>query len=171
MGGTGCFPGPTPPPPPCSIPGPCPCNPSSLARGRGKVAPTTGGQIRWSRGFQGVSICPRWPRWPLTREPGPPAHQSGLPVLSLGENILSFSNLHWFILHRMSSEISGSEEEDQPIFQPLTRDSLAQIQARIDAERAKKKELARKRAEGEVSLSTFTFIRPDWNKQTKLWDF
>jgi hypothetical protein len=58
---------------------------------------------------------------------------------------------------QMMSETSGSTEEDKPIFQPLTRDSLAQIQARIDAELAKKKELARKRAEGEVSLC-FTFL-------------
>ena len=32
---------------------------------------------------------------------------------------------------RMCSETSGSSEEDKPIFQPLTRDSLAQIQVRM----------------------------------------
>ena len=32
---------------------------------------------------------------------------------------------------RMCSETSGSSEEDKPIFQPLTRDSLAQIQVMI----------------------------------------
>ena len=66
----------------------------------------------------------------------------------------------------MSVDTSGSSEEDKPIFRPLTRDSLAQIQARIDSEHAKKKELDRKRAEGEVRntltqrfllLSTSTF--------------
>ena len=51
----------------------------------------------------------------------------------------------------MSVDSSGSGEDDKPIFRPLTRDSLAQIQARIDSEHAKKKELDRKRAEGEVS--------------------
>ena len=52
----------------------------------------------------------------------------------------------------MSVDTSGSSDEDKPIFRPLTRDSLAQIQARIDSEHAKKKELLRKRAEGEVSV-------------------
>ena len=56
-------------------------------------------------------------------------------------------------LQRMSVDTSGSSDEDKPIFRPLTRDSLAQIQARIDSENAKKKELDRKRAEGEVRLS------------------
>ena len=54
----------------------------------------------------------------------------------------------------MSSD-AGSSDEDKPIFRPLTRDSLAQIQARIDSEHAKKKELDRKRAEGEVG-NTFS---------------
>ena len=53
----------------------------------------------------------------------------------------------------MCSDTSGSSEEEKPIFRPLTRDSLAQIQARIDTEHAKKKELQKKRAEGEVSHS------------------
>ena len=53
----------------------------------------------------------------------------------------------------MSVDSSESSDEDKPIFRPLTRDSLAQIQARIDSENAKKKELERKRAEGEVSTS------------------
>ena len=125
------------------------------------------------------------------------------------------------VTQRMCSETgSGSSEEEKPIFQPLTRDSLAQIQvifttktilttiiiltaiiilttmitfttmiicttkiilttmiafttmiiwtkaiivtvdsppqARIDGDKAKKKELARKRAEGEVSLKTMS---------------
>lgn len=53
----------------------------------------------------------------------------------------------------MSGDSSESSDEDKPIFRPLTRDSLAQIQARIDSDNAKKKELERKRAEGEVSIS------------------
>ena len=58
----------------------------------------------------------------------------------------------------MSVDTSGSSEEDKPIFRPLTRDSLAQIQARIDSEHAKKKELDRKRAEGEVRINTQTLF-------------
>jgi len=42
-------------------------------------------------------------------------------------------------------------EEDRPTFRPFTRESLAQIEARIEEENAKRKELERKRAEGEVS--------------------
>lgn len=43
-------------------------------------------------------------------------------------------------------------EEDQPPFRIFTRDSLVQIQARRIEDYAKKKELEKKRAEGEVSL-------------------
>ena len=57
----------------------------------------------------------------------------------------------------MSVDSSESSDEDKPIFRPLTRDSLAQIQARIDSENAKKKELERKRAEGEVSIPVHYF--------------
>ncbi len=41
-------------------------------------------------------------------------------------------------------------EEDRPTFRPFTRESLAQIEARIQEHKAKAKELERKRAEGEV---------------------
>ena len=41
-------------------------------------------------------------------------------------------------------------EEDRPVFRPFTRESLAQIEARIQEENEKKKELEKKRAEGEV---------------------
>ena len=41
-------------------------------------------------------------------------------------------------------------EEDRPIFRPFTRESLAQIEARIQEENEKKRELEKKRAEGEV---------------------
>ena len=57
----------------------------------------------------------------------------------------------------MSVDSSESSDEDKPIFRPLTRDSLAQIQARIHSENAKKKELERKRAEGEVSVTPLPF--------------
>ena len=57
----------------------------------------------------------------------------------------------------MSVDSSESSDEDKPIFRPLTRDSLAQIQARIDSENAKKKELERKRAEGEVCITPLPF--------------
>ena len=63
----------------------------------------------------------------------------------------------------MSVDTSESSDEDKPIFRPLTRDSLAQIQARIDSENAKKKELERKRAEGEVSTSPLL-----WNNLSKI---
>ena len=42
-------------------------------------------------------------------------------------------------------------EEDRPTFRPFTRESLAQIEARILEDHEKKRELERKRAEGEVS--------------------
>jgi voltage-gated sodium channel type II alpha len=43
-----------------------------------------------------------------------------------------------------------SMEEDRPMFRPFTRESLVQIESRISEEYAKKKELEKKRAEGEV---------------------
>ena len=43
------------------------------------------------------------------------------------------------------------DEEERSIFQPFTRESLAAIEARIDEENAKKKELQKKKEEGEVS--------------------
>ena len=53
-------------------------------------------------------------------------------------------------------------EEDRPTFRPFTRESLAQIEARIEEENAKRKELERKRAEGEVSDSVdpLTYPKP-----------
>ena len=41
-------------------------------------------------------------------------------------------------------------EEDRPTFRPFTRESLAQIEARIQEEEEKKRELEKKRQEGEV---------------------
>ena len=43
-------------------------------------------------------------------------------------------------------------EEDRPTFRPFTRESLAQIEARIQEEEEKKRELEKKRQEGEVRL-------------------
>lgn len=53
------------------------------------------------------------------------------------------------------SEDSRSIFDARPIFRPFTRDSLVQIQAKIAEEYAKKKELEKKRAEGEVRISCF----------------
>ena len=47
------------------------------------------------------------------------------------------------------------DEEERSIFQPFTRESLAAIDARIDEENAKKKELQKKKEEGEVSVIFF----------------
>lgn len=41
-------------------------------------------------------------------------------------------------------------EEEKQVFRPFTRESLVQIEGRISEEYAKKKELEKKRAEGEV---------------------
>ncbi len=46
--------------------------------------------------------------------------------------------------------VAFQTEEDRPLFRPFTRESLAQIEARIQEENEKKKELEKKRAEGEV---------------------
>ena len=45
------------------------------------------------------------------------------------------------------------DEDERSIFQPFTRESLAAIDARIDEENAKKKELQKKKEEGEVSIA------------------
>ena len=55
-------------------------------------------------------------------------------------------------------------EEDRPTFRPFTRESLAQIEARILEDHEKKRELERKRAEGEVSTIIqmfYVFVRFD----------
>ena len=43
-------------------------------------------------------------------------------------------------------------EEDCPTFRPFTRESLAKIEARIEEGNEKKRELEKKRAEGEVNI-------------------
>lgn len=51
----------------------------------------------------------------------------------------------------MSEDLDSISEEEQSLFRPFTRESLAVIEARIAEEHAKQKELEKKRAEGEVS--------------------
>ena len=56
-------------------------------------------------------------------------------------------------------------EEDRPTFRPFTRESLAQIEARIQEEEEKKRELEKKRQEGEVRQKG-----PEWQKKMRsLW--
>jgi voltage-gated sodium channel type II alpha len=50
----------------------------------------------------------------------------------------------------MSSDSGSITEDTRPPFRNFTRESLVAIQARISEEYAKKKELEKKRAEGEV---------------------
>ncbi|XP_013140306.1 PREDICTED: sodium channel protein para [Papilio polytes] len=52
----------------------------------------------------------------------------------------------------MSEDLDSISEEEQSLFRPFTRDSLAVIEARIADEHAKQKELEKKRAEGENDL-------------------
>lgn len=51
----------------------------------------------------------------------------------------------------MSETDSLASEVIRPVFRPFTRDSLAQIYGRMAEAEARKKELERKRKEGEVS--------------------
>ncbi|CAG7823253.1 unnamed protein product [Allacma fusca] len=50
----------------------------------------------------------------------------------------------------MSEDSESITEDERPVFRPFTRESLVAIQARISEEYAKKKELEKKRAEGEI---------------------
>ena len=43
-------------------------------------------------------------------------------------------------------------DDERPTFRPFTRESLAKIEARIQENNAKTKDLERKRAEGEVRV-------------------
>lgn len=52
----------------------------------------------------------------------------------------------------MSEDSDSLSEEERSLFRPFTRESLAQIEARIAEEHAKQKELEKKRAEGEVNI-------------------
>lgn len=57
------------------------------------------------------------------------------------------------------SDDSRSMGENQAIFRPFTRESLVQIESRISEDYAKKKELEKKRAEGEVSQIHSSLIK------------
>ena len=59
----------------------------------------------------------------------------------------------------MSEESESINDDDRSVFRPLTRDSLAAIETRIAEENAKKKELQKKKEEGEVRsfISIFFF--------------
>ena len=46
-------------------------------------------------------------------------------------------------------------EEDCPTFRPFTRESLAKIEARLEEVNEKKRELEKKRAEGEVKIFNY----------------
>ena len=48
---------------------------------------------------------------------------------------------------------SFQTEEERPTFRPFTRESLAKIEARLEEVNEKKRELERKRADGEVSYT------------------
>ena len=50
----------------------------------------------------------------------------------------------------MSEGSETPSEEERSLFRPLTRDSLAAVDARIEEETAKKKELQKKRQEDGV---------------------
>ena len=50
--------------------------------------------------------------------------------------------------------VFSQTEDDRPTFRPFTRESLAKIEARIQENNAKNKDLERKRAEGEVGTKT-----------------
>lgn len=52
----------------------------------------------------------------------------------------------------MSEESESLNEEERSVFRPFTRETLAAIEARIAEENAKKKELQKKKEEGEVSV-------------------
>ena len=58
----------------------------------------------------------------------------------------------------MSEESESLNEEERSVFRPFTRDSLAAIEARIAEENAKKKELQKKKEEGEVGKFIFSVI-------------
>lgn len=50
----------------------------------------------------------------------------------------------------MSEESESLNEEERSVFRPFSRESLAAIESRIAEENAKKKELQKKKEEGEV---------------------
>ena len=69
----------------------------------------------------------------LSADQQSPSLFSGMPVCSLTPFYFSFQ-----------------PEEERPLFRPFTRESLAQVEARIQEENEKKRELEKKRAEDGV---------------------
>lgn len=69
----------------------------------------------------------------------------------------------------MSEDSASVTEDTRPPFRPFTRESMVAIQARISEEFAKKKELEKKRADGEVSwtLSVHVIIFVKINVQNQ----
>ena len=55
----------------------------------------------------------------------------------------------------MSEESESLNDDDRSVFRPLTKESLAAIETRIAEENAKKKELQKKKEEGEVWIFIF----------------
>ena len=75
--------------------------------------------------------------------------------LSYTQYIVSYDLLFVLYLIMISSSIHKTYfqiEEDCPTFRPFTRESLAKIEARIEEVNEKKRELEKKRAEGEVNI-------------------
>ena len=75
--------------------------------------------------------------------------------LSYTQYIVSYDLLSVLYLIMISSSIHKTYfqiEEDCPTFRPFTRESLAKIEARIEEVNEKKRELEKKRAEGEVNI-------------------
>ena len=69
------------------------------------------------------------------------------------------------------SMYSGSISEEQSLFRPFTRDSLIELDKRIEEECLRQKELEKKRAEGEVcTFWYFSLDEFEFNKsvQTKI---
>ena len=68
---------------------------------------------------------------------------------------------------RMCSETSGSSEEDKPIFQPLTRDSLAQIQ--VHALVIIKKKIFVENCKNKQKIMVIAQLPSGSNKQWERW--
>ena len=71
-------------------------------------------------------------------------------------NVGSFYMVFYVCFQKFVSQLmknaSFQIEEDCPTFRPFTRESLAKIEARLEEVNEKKRELEKKRAEGEVNI-------------------
>ena len=74
--------------------------------------------------------------------------------LSYTQCIVSYdlSVLYLIMISSSTHKTYFQIEEDCPTFRPFTRESLAKIEARIEEVNEKKRELEKKRAEGEVNI-------------------